>query len=76
MKLANWMEKTTVAEFVLNDGTVISINVPESQHKLEYLDDDSEQVGFITKVISGRRKGEKALLIVPYTSIRSVTIVG
>lgn len=76
MKLSDHLEKSTVAEFELTDGTVISINVPEATHRLEYLDDEAAQLGFITLVTTGRRKGQKALRIVPYHAVHSVTIVG
>ena len=75
MKLGDVIKKNSVAEIKLSDGTVIAINVPESIYEIEYLDDEWQQLGFITKVTAGRRKGQKAIMVVPYTAIRSVNIV-
>lgn len=74
MKLGDVIKKNSAVVVTLTTGREIFLNYPDSTHEIEYLDDEWQQLGFITKVAGGRRKGEKAIMIVPYTAIQSVTV--
>ncbi|MBI2931761.1 MAG: hypothetical protein HYY16_08920 [Planctomycetes bacterium] len=74
MKLAETIRGDAVTEIKLVDGTTIALGVPDTLYQLEYLDDEAQQLGFLVTVTMGRRKGQKAKMVIPYSAIQSVLV--
>ena len=74
MKLADVLKAGVQAEIEVQGGEAIVLGGPHETHRIEKVDDAEQSLTLLTLLGSGRRKGQKARMVLPYASIRSVTL--
>lgn len=74
MKLADRIKPGVAAEIDLVDGAAVILGGSGETHKLEKVDDAEQVLVLLTLIASGRRKGQKARAIIPYSAIRQVVV--
>lgn len=76
MRLGDKIKATTMVEIELVDKTLIKLNSAGATHDLEVIDDGAQQLQLVTALTAGRYKGTLSRVVVPYSAIKHVTVIG
>lgn len=74
MKLADHLKPGVAAEIQTIHGQTILLGGGSEAHRLEQVDDDEQVLHLLTILTSGRLKGRKARLILPYAAIAGISM--
>lgn len=72
MKLAEVLKTGVHAEIRTAQGDSILIGGKSETHRVEKVADDEQALYLLTVVSSGRHRGQKARVVLPYSSISQV----
>jgi hypothetical protein len=76
MKLGDKIKPTMMVEIELVDNTLIKLNSGGATHELELIDDGAQQLLLVTTLAAGRYRGQISRVVVPYTAIKHLTLIG
>src|SRR5262245_26635036 len=76
MKLGDKIKATSMVEIELLDSTMIKLNSAGATHELEVIDDGIQQLQLVTTLQTGRYKGTLCRVMIPYSAIKHVTVIG
>jgi len=74
MKLAEHLKPGVSVEIQTFGGQTILLGGKGEAHRLEQVDDDEQVLFLQTTVVSGRMKGQKVRMILPYAAIASISV--
>ncbi|HKS17249.1 MAG TPA: hypothetical protein VJU16_08045 [Planctomycetota bacterium] len=74
MKLAEHLKPGVTVEIQTVQGQTLILGGKGEAHRLEQIDDDEQCLYLQTTVATGRLKGQKARMILPYAAIAAITL--
>jgi hypothetical protein len=74
MKLADLLKPGVSVEIQTVQGHTLSVGGKGEAHRLEQVDDDEQVLYLQTTVATGRMKGQKARVLLPYSAIAAITL--
>ena len=74
MKLSEHLKPGVTVEILTFHGHSIVLGGKGEAHRLEQVDDDEQVLFLQTTVASGRLKGQKSRMILPYSAIASISL--
>ena len=74
MKLTEHLKPGVTVELQTVQGQTIILGGKGEAYRLEQVDDDEQVLFLQTIVVAGRLKGQKARMILPYSSIAAISM--
>ena len=74
MKLAEHLKPGVSVEIQTLFGQTILLGGKGEAHRLEQVDDDEQVLYLQTTVVTGRMKGQKVRMILPYTAVATISL--